>query len=549
MENGTPSPMTSTAKRNTPAVPCQDFEFVTLVGQPFEDSYTAGSRKLIRRHAMNDFIRRREASSSSSSLPSTLRTGLDCTVKPEGSARLIGKFKLSSWSRKKSRMPNAIEQVVESRRAGQAPKTATDWRDRRKGDQEQGTILVKAPSTDKFDPFDALPIEVGPGFEALMLHCKSNKDGVLAVETGCRVLVVLRPSINSLAINPEGNWFAYAAGDAALLHATLFLVALHRDLQLGAQLSSSCLYHRGEVIRTVNKRIGALEREISDATIGAVAFLANFETMNGTLLASRLHMNGLRQMIALRGGLHTLGQSQVLQRVVIWADFLYSTATCSKPSFPLIPQPTTLTKYSAASGGAMRAGSMILTGRTFLEPGCIDIIQDLRSLTVHAANPQSMSMLDRRAFSSMIYLLEYHLLSQQGGSSSVQKYSQTPAPLRIAAHLYLYLAVRELPSTAEMHYAMARKLQNATKGDLQADLDCLDYNYDLFLWIFFIGGAALYGQSERRWFVSELRIICLNMQISSLDHFTDRLAKILWHERFFTQHAATLWAEVEKSLA
>ncbi|MCJ1389155.1 hypothetical protein MMC18_002010 [Xylographa bjoerkii] len=188
----------------------------------------------------------------------------------------------------------------------------------------------------------------------------------------------------------------------------------------------------------------------------------------------------------------------------------------------------------------MNPVSMSLLGDFFLKPGCNNIIQDVRSLTILAAKPQNMSVLDRKAFSSMIYLVEYQLLSHQGGASSVQNYSQAPAPLRLAAHLYLYLAIRELPNTTEMHHSMARRLQIVAMGGVQAGLDFLDYHNDLFLWIIFIGGAALSGQSERRWFVSELTIICLTLQISSLDHFKERLAKILWHEKFFTRHAPVL---------
>ncbi|MCJ1385104.1 hypothetical protein MMC17_008223 [Xylographa soralifera] len=523
--------MTSTTKQGTGVAFCPNFEFVTFVGQPSEGSYTAGSRELIRRHAMKDFVRRREAGSSSSSVHPMHKTGLDSTMKSADPNKMIGKFKLLSWSRKKStRKSSVIGQAVVSQPVGQAPKAAAHWRNRGNEDREQRTVLVKTPSTGKFDPFNALPIDVGPGFEALVYH----------YNTGF--------TQNSLAINPEGKWFPYAAGDAALLHATFFLVALHRDLQLGTELSSQCLYHRGEVIRTVNGRIGPPEREISDATIGAVAFLANFETMNGTVQASRVHMNGLRQMVALRGGLHTLGQSQVLQRVVIWADFLYSAATYTEPSFPLIIPSITSAEYPAASSDAMSPSLATLPGGSFLESECVDIIQDLRSLTVQAANPQSMSMRDRKAFSSTIYLLEYQLLSHHGGPSSVQKYSQTPASLRLAAHLYLYLAVRELPSSAELHHRMATRLQIAAIAGVQAGLDFPGYNHDLFLWIIFIGGAALSGQSDQHWFVSELRIICYTLQISSLDQFKERLTKILWHEKFFTRHAPVLWAEVEQSL-
>ena len=130
----------------------------------------------------------------------------------------------------------------------------------------------------------------------------------------------------------------------------------------------------------------------------------------------------------------------------------------------------------------------------------------------------------------------------------MQRYSKTPASLRLAAHLYLYLAIRELPSTAEMHHRMARRLQDAVTEGIQASFDLLDLDQDLLLWIVFVGAAAFSGHSDQYWLVSELRIVCSSLQISSLDHFKERLTKILWHEKFFSQHASVLWAELYKSL-
>ena len=80
---------------------------------------------------------------------------------------------------------------------------------------------------------------------------------------------------NSLAVNPEGVWFSYAATDPAMFHITLSLVAQHRNLVLGQPVAEEYYYHRGEAIRIVTSRIGHPFEEISDATICAVAVLAS----------------------------------------------------------------------------------------------------------------------------------------------------------------------------------------------------------------------------------------------------------------------------------
>ena len=184
LENGNISAsMASTAKKAMGIVPGLDFEFVTCVGRLSDGTYNAGSRELIRRHAMKDFVRRRRAGPLSNSVHPMPLASLDGTVKPKDPGKLTGRFKLLSWSRKKPiRNPNMVGQAVVSQHARQATKAAVDWRDRRKQDRGLPVVLVKTPSTGKFDPFNALPIDASSGIEALMHHCKYHRDSSFTFE-------------------------------------------------------------------------------------------------------------------------------------------------------------------------------------------------------------------------------------------------------------------------------------------------------------------------------------------------------------------------------
>lgn len=82
---------------------------------------------------------------------------------------------------------------------------------------------------------------------------------------------------NSFAVNPEGSWFAFAVTDAAVLHATLSLVALHYDFSHHLAMSHEVFYHKGEAIRLINESIGQANTAPTDKLVGAVAILANCE--------------------------------------------------------------------------------------------------------------------------------------------------------------------------------------------------------------------------------------------------------------------------------
>jgi hypothetical protein len=91
--------------------------------------------------------------------------------------------------------------------------------------------------------------------------------------------------MNSVAINPTGDFFSIARADEAILHSVLFLVALHRDLKRGISGSRDSLHHGGEAFRIINERLQA-NAGFSDGTIAAVAMLASKEvsTVSRTFL-------------------------------------------------------------------------------------------------------------------------------------------------------------------------------------------------------------------------------------------------------------------------
>lgn len=83
--------------------------------------------------------------------------------------------------------------------------------------------------------------------------------------------------MNSVAVNPEGSWLSFAITDAALLHATLSLVAYHYDITHSRNESLDCLYQKGEAIRNMNQRLGDGHKQFSDTTIATVALFTNIE--------------------------------------------------------------------------------------------------------------------------------------------------------------------------------------------------------------------------------------------------------------------------------
>lgn len=145
---------------------------------------------------------------------------------------------------------------------------------------------------------------------------------------------------NAFAFYSKEQLFAHAAVDPAWLNATLSLIALHHDLNTGKGISHECLFHRGEALRIVNERLKE-SRHVNDATIGAIASLANFDVSgneflqamacrltrakqitNGLFMSATMHISGLESILVDRGaakqGLLLLSGNALLQKVVAW---------------------------------------------------------------------------------------------------------------------------------------------------------------------------------------------------------------------------------------
>jgi hypothetical protein len=129
----------------------------------------------------------------------------------------------------------------------------------------------------------------------------------------------------------KSDWFGTAMSNAGFMHSLLCTAALHLYI-VGRGSIESILYHRAQAIVAINAAISHPNATIgiSDANIGAVFNLLTVE--EGLLLPifeqeridedqpnqRAIHMEGLRRMVQLRGGLMAMNSNRVLQAFMLW---------------------------------------------------------------------------------------------------------------------------------------------------------------------------------------------------------------------------------------
>lgn len=182
------------------------------------------------------------------------------------------------------------------------------------------------------------------------------------------------------------------------------------------------------------------------------------------------------------------------------------------------------------------------------------IFQVLRllSLRIHSL---PKDVYTRMAYDRGLYMSEYKLLivldSPDGvddGMAMPSRNSHIYGSCRLAAYLYLYLVLRELPASAVIVQTVLKRLKSILE---KANADLLTMwreDQHLFLWILYMGAVASIAPEEREFFVQVLRRVTMQMGLHTMEAFTGALKEVLWEPVFCEGRAVTrcLWAELQR---
>jgi hypothetical protein len=174
----------------------------------------------------------------------------------------------------------------------------------------------------------------------------------------------------------------------------------------------------------------------------------------------------------------------------------------------------------------------------------VPIITALRSLSSFL-DPKNISTLNRLQASTQIYDLEYDILLLNSTNLN-----QEAIPLKVAAQLYLWLVIREVPPSSPILSTLIFRLQGSLLNSLSwwyAEPDFRSERKFWLLWILFVGAVASLGRVERFWFIQELEKLCLDLGVSRLEGnegLRDRLASVVLQELFFEWHLVAVWEDI-----
>jgi hypothetical protein len=163
-----------------------------------------------------------------------------------------------------------------------------------------------------------------------------------------------------------------------------------------------------------------------------------------------------------------------------------------------------------------------------------------------SCRPQELSL---GSISNIVYYMEHRLLSLKSNPVDTGTLPGFEVDLSkmllLAAHLFLHLAVRELPKTAKMHLNMLNMLKVIVPRDSGFILlQKSNAGLQIILWVLFIGAAATPGQTSH--FVGHLRQACLSLGLSHQEDFIRALKGVLWSDKFCELYCSVVWDEISE---
>ncbi|KAH6606835.1 hypothetical protein Trco_005988 [Trichoderma cornu-damae] len=121
----------------------------------------------------------------------------------------------------------------------------------------------------------------------------------------------------------RSRWFRLATTEISTFQVVLLLSAGNYITVKGgiaAEQGFEMEQLRIDALKSINLAMSEQSKALSDSVIGAVAKMASFEAMHGDEMCFRVHMNAVRRLVAMRGGLQNLGLGGLLRRMLIWID-------------------------------------------------------------------------------------------------------------------------------------------------------------------------------------------------------------------------------------
>ncbi|KAF2622230.1 hypothetical protein BU25DRAFT_213188 [Macroventuria anomochaeta] len=395
-------------------------------------------------------------------------------------------------------------------------------------------VVLTNPGIQSFDPFDTYPKTrlPRPHVQRLIQHFLSH------------IAFQYYPLDLDITSNPfVVSWWPLALADPALFHVSLQTASLDIDLRAQKGFANSEIL-MADSVSLVRQKIADPTAALQDETMDSVVTLAAIEYGKGNTDVSAMHVDGLKRLVQMRGGINNVKSvTPLTARMVAWVCMI----VMQTPQFPAqdnlgcgdgiapISQ-----WYEATSNIRVLAPTVL--DIPLLDPDITDALCRLHNL--FDSSQYTLSSTDLHDLTCYVV----HKLLLWTPQPQLNSFLCDLTASGIVRHaLVLYLLIIHGPT-----YFSHARLQYATALKLQAQMEHAWFNMlfshgSLALWLLSVGMVASDGTPEGQWFVTQARIAAGALNLQTWDDIVVRFKEIVWlnsrtAEPMFQRKWQEVWA-------
>ncbi|KXG50951.1 Protein of unknown function DUF3468 [Penicillium griseofulvum] len=340
------------------------------------------------------------------------------------------------------------------------------------------------------------------------------------------------------------SWWPLALGDPALFHVSLQTACLDEELQAQKGFQTSELL-MADSVALLRRKVEYMSLAVQDGTMNSVITLATIEFGKGNIKVGEMHVNGLKKLVDMRGGINAVRQTSPLTaRMISWVSMLIMG----------YPQFETQDDFGIGDGippipewqfdSAVHDDQLFDLINTEVDYAVSNVFNRLRNIFQRARNTPfpSTQLHDLTCF-------VIHRLLLSAPSTTIPPLSPMTESIRCGIILYMFIA------QGPTYYSHAVIL-NTIVIRFMEHLEYLSSTraYDsLDVWFAAVGLVASAGTAHHRWFMKRAQDVAAFLQLGDFSDTLVHIKAVLWLEKpqsedLFRSHWDTIFNCTDQSI-
>ncbi|KAL2131852.1 hypothetical protein VTI74DRAFT_4540 [Chaetomium olivicolor] len=317
------------------------------------------------------------------------------------------------------------------------------------------------------------------------------------------------------------SWWPLALEDSALFHVSLQTACLDEELMAQKGFHTSELL-MADSVALLRRKVEDTSLAVQDGTMNSVITLATIEYGKGNIKVAGMHVNGVKKLVDLRGGINSVRQTSPLTaRMVSWVSMLimchpqFDTQNDAGVGHGIPPIPEWLDALQPQDGPL----DFNLLG---VDHDVVNVFIRLRRV-FHLA--QRIPLTSARLHDLTCFVIHRLLLS----APEMTGLETSPLTESIRYATVLYMFIVQGP-TYYSHVVIFSQILNRIIANLK-QLESLPRVYHpIDVWLLSVGIVSSTGTLHYQWLMDRAKDVAASLQIGSWDEAFLHIKDILWLE-------------------